>query len=180
MGDAYTHISVHDGTYRSYGGEDASHGAVAIYGLASGAGQDVGVAHWKWAGTRDEYSVHSRCVVRGVSRSTVDGEPVFRVVRGASYDVEFTLENNGRSTQRPRVELYVSSNDRITRSDRLMASRRPTLNRNVPFETTQRLTIPADLVAGDSYCIGVIVDADDAISETDENNNKSYIRIEVR
>src|SRR5690606_35054881 len=169
MGDAYDPVNVHSGTYHAYVGEDASHGVVQMYGTESGSAQDVGVSHWKWAGRSGEYSVHGRCAVRGAWVSTVDGEPVYNVNRGQSYDFEVTFENNGRSSQTPLAWFVLSTNDFVATSDDLLETRQPSMSRNTPYETTQRLVIPSSLTSGGYYWVGVLVDPNGTLSEGDES-----------
>ena len=60
MGDSHRHLSTNGATCRAYPGEDASDGAVELYGLDSLMLQDVGIAHWRRTGRSGEYSTHGK------------------------------------------------------------------------------------------------------------------------
>ena len=110
-----------------YLGEDAADGTTYLYGPWSFAWQDLGVSHWKYFGTSGAYSDHVRTAVyssTGAALPTVsvNGETGYRVNKGQVVQVEFTYENNGRDTQTVNTGWYVSTNDIISRTDRLIAS----------------------------------------------------------
>jgi hypothetical protein len=186
MGQDWDHIHANGDTVHFYVGEDASDGAVAIYGLASPRREDVGVVHWKWNGYSGEYSSHGRTEVFDSSgracpvRARTGNDPVYEVSRGQTVLLELVFENNGASEQTPRVRYYLSTDSTIATSDTYLASRTPTLRRNKVYKTTQRLVIPSSLTRGQTYYLGAVVDYDNAISEVNEDNNATYVGIYVR
>ena len=183
MGDATKHLQTNGSTARSYVGEDATHGAIFLYGLLGGR-QDVAVCHWRRTGSWSGYSTHdrTRVLVGGVEAGKVNSsaaEPVYEVRRGQWIDLEMTYENNGSSSQRPLLRFYVSTNNFISGGDRWMASRNITVNRNKVYTARHRLQIPTNLRLGTNYWLGVIIDANSRIAEFDESNNASYVGIRI-
>ncbi len=178
MGSDQTHTHANSNEVRANVGEDAGHGEAFMYGKGPGNVTDVGVSHWKYSGVNGEYSHHERTKMYNVSNGKYppnidfDGMRQYRVNRGSAYNVEFTYENNGFSTQNNvKLGFYVSTDNRITTMDRLVTTR--TLDSlavgNVLTDPTT-ITIPNDLVKGMNYWLGVIIDSDGAIAENDELN----------
>ena len=184
MGDSHRHLSTNGSTCRAYPGEDSSHGAVVLYGLASSMPQDVGIAHWRRTGQSGEYSTHGKSRIFRSNGTLapavgVNGDWGWRVAAGETIQVEFAFENNGASTQRPRVRYYGSSNDFISSGDIYLGYARPTVRRNTVYMRRQTVTVPPNLSSGDVFFIGAIVDYDNAISESNENNNRTYLGIRI-
>lgn len=183
MGQDWDHINANGNTVHFYAGEDAMNGTVALYGLDSSSRQDVGVVHWRHTGHSGEYSTHGRTRIfnlAGSENSRVAGtgnDPIYRVTRGHTILLELTFENNGASTQTPRVGYYLSTDDDITTGDTLLATRTPTLGRNTVYTTTQQLVVPSSLVSGRTYYLGAIIDYQNTLSEINEDNNATYVGI---
>jgi hypothetical protein len=181
MGQDYRHLHANGGVARAYLGEDAADGAIRLYG--SHPIEDVSLAHWKRTGASGAYSTHGRTELYGADgallpSSLVAGEPRFDVQRGQVVQMELTGENNGRSAQTPRIHYYVSTNNAITTTDRLIHAESRSLTRANVDTYRVTLTVPSDLVPGD-YWLGAIVDATNAIAERVEDNNATYIAIRV-
>ena len=188
MGDAERHLSTNGSKAHAYVGEDASRGAIAIYGEASGAKEDVGVVHWRRVGRAGGYSLHGRTAVfreDGSTSSFTDtasnpnGEPGWEVSRGEIVDVEFSFENNGPSSQRPQVDFVLSLNDTATNLDTVLHSQRITMNPNTVYTRLQSLRIPSSLQVGNVYYLGAVVDPDDRLDEYRESNNATYTAIKI-
>ena len=187
MGTSYTHLGCNAGTLIFGPGEDASDGAVFLYGLYSEDYEDVGVTHWKYLGRDGHgYSTHTRTVVKNSSGTTLavhagtEDDPCYEVTSGQIVKVEFTLENNGKHTQSPLVGYYLSSNNNISTHDTLLATRTPTIGRNSVYTTDYTVTLPGTLISGHTYYLGIIMDKDDTISEVREGNNATYVGIYVK
>ena len=186
MGQDWDHINVNDETAQAYYGEDGGDGAVGLYGTNGGAGQDVSVAAWEWSGRSGEYSTHraTRMFDTGgshISRSgTVDGQRRYIVSDGQTVQVEFSYENNGRSTQTPEVGFYVSTNNNITTWDDLIATRTPTIGRNSVYTRTYTVTLPSGLDTYDDYWLGAMIDHDNSIGEFNGSNNTASLVFQVR
>jgi hypothetical protein len=185
MGSDFEHIHVNGSTARAYTGEDAADGAVFLYGVRSGW-EDVAVVHWKYSGASGEYSDHTKTVIYNSTGGvlptvTVNGETGYRVNRGQVVQAEFTYENNG-ATFRSGVQTgyYVSTNDLITTLDQRIGGASWNLARDNVFTTTVTLTIPSSLTPNTNYWLGVILDENNAISESVEPNNATYIPIYVQ
>jgi len=193
MGNAWTHVHVNGSTADAYVGEDASDGAVALYGLSVSAGQDVSVSHWKYdaaATGSSEYSSHMRVELFDTNGNPLSGTLIegnattpwatrYDVSAGQTIQIEFTYENNGASTQTPQVDLVLSDNNLITILDRWLATRHPTISRNSVHTQQYTVTLPANITPGIKW-IGAVVDPLDVISEVDETNNATWIPIEVQ
>jgi len=187
MGTSYTHLSCNAGSLIFGPGEDASNGAVFLYGLYSEDFEDVGATHWKYLGRDGNgYSTHTRTVVKSSGGTTLavhagtEDDPCYEVTSGQTVKVEFTLENNGKHTQSPLVGYYFSSNNNITTSDTLLTTRTPTIGRNSVYTTDYTVTLPNNLLSGHTYYLGIIMDKNDTLSEVREGNNATYVGIYVR
>lgn len=190
MGIDFTHINTNDEAVIYYVGEDAGNGEIFLYGPDSGRlRNDVGVVHWKYGGAGgrgNEYSVHVLTQFYADDGITVIGSDAFQRMRryqvraGSQYRVEFTYENNGVDDfDEVNVAYYISTDNWITSRDRRIRTRTLTLNRNGVYTALHPLAIPNDLLVGQTYWIGVIVDYMDQIEEWQESNNAAYIPIEI-
>jgi hypothetical protein len=186
MGNDWEHIHVNGSSARAYIGEDASDGAVFLYGTISPAFEDVGVVHWKYSGASGEYSNHTKTRAYNSSGGnlptfTVNGETGYRVSPGQTVRAEFSYENNGASYQgNVKVGYFISTNDFISTWDQRIGGSTFTLARNQVYTTTKTLTIPSDLSTNTNYWLGVVVDETDSISEGIEWNNATYLPIRVQ
>ena len=184
MGDSWKHIHVNNGVARSYPGEDASDGAVEIYGEDNMADEDLSVVHFEWAGRDGEYSIHNFTDLRDTNGNRLQNTPsgvaykTYTVRKGQEIQVEFTYENNGLSLQTSEVGFYISSDDNITASDDLFATEVIKVNRNSVFTKTFTLKLPIPVVTGERY-LGVFIDHNNTLDEFDENNNVAHFKLEV-
>ena len=185
MGSDFEHMHANGGTARTYVGEDAADGMVALYGNRGGW-EDVSVTHWKYSGASGEYSDHTKTVIRNSSGTTlptvnVAGETGHRVSRGTWVQAEFTFENNGSTTQTSvPVGFYISTNDYISTGDRRVATRTLTLARDNVYTSSTWVYIPTDLTPNRSYWLGAIVDYTNSRAEQVEYNNATYIPMYVQ
>lgn len=183
MGQDWTHIHVNGSRARAYAGEDAADGAVFLYGLRSPKREDLGVVHWMYEGTSDEYSTHQKTRLYNSSGAVLPsvmdgGEARYRVSRGQRVQVEFSYENNGASLQSGvRVGYYLSTNHLITTQDRRIGGATFTLGRGSVYTTRIGVTVPSNATPGRNYWLGVIIDEEDNVSEVNESNNATYIPI---
>ncbi len=183
MGEDYTYLHTNDSNSYSYLGEDATNGAISLYGFASNRPQDLSVTHWKYKGVSGEYSTHQRTQIFDnnsnlLTSTTLNGEPVYSVSANQQIQVEFTYENNGADLQSPTVRFYISPDIGITTSDLQLASINRLLNRDQPDTLRDLITIPSTLTPG-YYYIGSIIDPDNNVAEVDETNNSTYIRVNL-
>lgn len=188
MGDSWRHHHTNGTEANIYFGEDASHGSRVLYGSQSGTFNDVSVSHWRRTGADGEYSTHDRVRVRNSANTstltgiTIAGEPGFRVTRGTTVRPEFTLENNGKTTQNNiSFGIYISTNDFISTGDRRLGGGTfGSLSPEDVHTTTIPVFIPSDLTVGANYWIGIIIDEDNSISEVSGSNNMAYIPIRIQ
>lgn len=186
MGSDFEHIWANGSTARGYLGEDASDATVFLYGLWAAAYEDLGVSHWKYFGASGEYSTHTRTQVFSAAGAVlptvlVNGEVGYRVSRNQTVQVEFTFENNGKTTQTVNAGYYVSTNDLISRTDRLRATATGFgLGRGDVLTYRANVKIPNNLVSGQNYWLGVVIDKDNAVADNIPSNNASYIPIRVQ
>jgi hypothetical protein len=189
MGDQYSVVHTNGSSIRFYAGEDASDGLVDLYGKNSSANiQDIAVSHWRFdeaTDPADEYSDHKRTEIfdeagtTRLSRSTVNGEPRYKVRSGQTVQVEFTYENLGETTFNVDLEFYLSTNQLISTADRLIASYHDMqLARDKAYTLMLKVKIPTGLTVGDTYSIGAYVDSKNEVTgEVTEANNMSYIDV---
>lgn len=184
MGEDWTHTHTNWNSTISYPGEDASTGAVYLYGLNSNRPQDVAASHWKWTGTNDEYSTHGRTGIFDATRAayaTLPGaaEPTYRVDSGGAVLLELTYENNGVSTQNVDLGFYLSTDDNISGGDLLRRTITRSLVRDTPDTMMDSVILPSDLTEGGDYYVGAIVDSTNQIVERNEWNNATYVGIRI-
>jgi hypothetical protein len=186
MGSDSTHMHANGSTAYAYPGEDASNGAVALYGNDNGT-HDVAIAHWRWTGSSGEYSTHARTRVWNSAGTSVvswfndAGEPRYRVSKGQQIKLEMSYENLGSGCKNSvPVKYYISTNDLITTWDRHIGTGSVSVCRNTVYTTKNTsLTIPNDLTSGAKYHLGAIIDPSNAIAESNETNNSSYVGIRI-
>ena len=187
MGDAWRHLGVNGGNVRYYVGEDTGNGAVFLYGEKDVIHNDVAVTHWQYDTANGEYSVHKLTEIFTADGSVVMGSEDFDnnmqrycLRAGSTYQVQFSYENNGVENH-PEVNVgyYISTDDAISTRDRRVRTRVLTLNRNRVYTQKHTLTLPDDLVVGQTYYVGVIVDYTGDIDEINEINNQSHLPIEI-
>ena len=188
MGEEYTHVHVNDRQVNFYAGEDATSGAVALYGAVSDNKTDLGVVHWRWDRASGGYSRHRLTKVCDdpdpcednwgtYAESGTTNYLFYLAPRDTEIYLELTFENNGKTSRTPLVWYVLSTDDNITAADTWLASRNPTLNPGDVYTTTQALTIPARFAAGQEYYLGAVVDPFDVITEWDESNNATPVGI---
>lgn len=187
-GDATAHLHTNDGKVRFYAGEDAGDGEAYLYGETTNSNlEDLGVSHWKYKGEDGEYSDHELTRIyeeksdNSLGWKGFEGEKRFRVNKGQIVRPQFTFENNGLNTQfAVEIGYYISTNDRITTSDTLIATHEfPTIGRDNVRTMAKSVTIPNNIASGQTYWLGVIIDRVGAIDEHTEWNNATRIPIYV-
>jgi len=182
MGTDFEHMHANGSIARTYVGEDAADGMIAIYGNRGGW-QDLSVTHWKYSGASGAYSDHTRTVIRNnrgaiLPRVTVGRETGYRVTRGSWIQAEFTFENNGSNTiSSIPIGFYISTNDYISTYDRRVATRTLTLARDGVYTSSTWVYIPTNLGANRNYWLGAIIDYTNRTAEKVENNNATYIGV---
>ncbi|HMR31815.1 MAG TPA: hypothetical protein PKA13_10925 [Geminicoccaceae bacterium] len=184
MGADFQHIWANGTNARGYFGEDASNGAVFLYGLWSAAYEDLGVAHWRYSGASGEYSTHGKTAIYNTSDValpwiTVNGERTYLVNRGQQVRAEFSYENNGKNTKSVTTGYYISTNNLISRTDRLIATSSMTVSRDIVLTSRRTLTIPSNLTRGATYWLGTVIDTGQVVSDNVPSNNATYIPIRV-
>lgn len=89
---------------------------------------------------------------------------------GSSVTIEYTLSNQGTSTQSFTVGFYLSRNAYISTSDVLLGTSSFSGPAGAVGTFTRTLTIPSATTAG-TYYLGFFVDHQKAIGEANEDNN---------
>ena len=185
MGDTNRHA--HDNGTRAfaYAGEDATHGAIGLYGLKTSSPistEDVGVSRFRRCG-QNALSIPAggptsqHCFVNLTDGA---GQPLpGTFVRPGSTEVRYNVrfnqlvttsfmyENNGKTTPiTADIGFYLSTDENITTADLKITSvsaTTVTMPRDLPSERIVALRIPARNAAGalltaGRYYLGVIID----------------------
>jgi hypothetical protein len=186
MGQEWRHVHRRRAIVTGYVGEDAADGLVSIYGRRSGESiEDLSAAHFKWVGDGGEYSEHFRTLLyttggQELPFTAFSGMRRYNVSRGQEVQVEFTYENNGETTKsNVAIGFYVSTDDLVTTGDQLIGTRIFNLTRGDVATRKDTFTIPNNLVSGQTYYLGVVVDRTSTFPEVDENNNRAFHIIRV-
>ncbi|MBT6979621.1 MAG: hypothetical protein HN951_07290 [Flavobacteriales bacterium] len=196
MGDAANFVLAGGGRVRPYFGENSSSGARALYGAQGSPFRDLSVSHWKRTGANGEYSQHSRTSIkkfdggRWVDLTYYAGSPDssvpevrLEVDRGDRIRFEYTLENNGKQTEtNVRGGVYISTNDWISTSDRLIGTNTwPSIAaQGLPYTFGFSIDIPNDLVRQRVYYVGYLIDDNNTVPEKTGYNNAAYIPIWIK
>ncbi|MCC7420972.1 MAG: hypothetical protein IT428_11885 [Planctomycetaceae bacterium] len=115
--------------------------------------------------------LESRLLLAADLRATMVDAPT-TAPRGSTISVNTAINNNGDSpTGSYTLRYYASSDATITSSDTLLKSvTRSGLNAGTTQQWNESVVLPAGIAAG-NYYIGVIVDATNAVVESNETNN---------
>ncbi len=183
MGTDWLVLTTNGGVARSYLGTDANYGLLRIYGTSPNSIQDLSLSHWKYLGPDGAYSDHERTRMFNASGSElsstlVSGEKKYSINKGETVGVQLTAENNGQVSQSARVGYYISTDNTITTSDRLLTTESRNIGLNDPLTYIKNLVIPTDLASGD-YWLGAIIDDNNLISEIVEANNATRIPVSL-
>lgn len=186
MGQDFTHLHTNSTTTNAYIGEDAANGAAFLYGNWASGPNDVAVEHWKYLGANGEYSTHQFTRLYNASGGalptfSVNGMTGYQVRRGQIIRAEFTFENLGRATvSNLPIRFYVSGNDLITTTDRLILSiTGASLARNTVSTWIYNMTIPSNLLLNTTYYLGPQVNPLRTIAEGDYSNNGTFHPIRI-
>lgn len=188
-----------------YIGQDSAAGLIALHGLSPTAKEEVSVSHWRYgekiAGSGDSFfSVHHRTrlfdmnnvelpKVCAYQKPDVQGalmsdcpEPIYQVTQGQKIKLELSYENAGKTrTVSVKADYYLSTDNHIDNRDRLLKSETLKLNRErAPRTSTIPLTIPNTLTSNTAYWLGCLLDGDNKLAESIEDNNASYVGIQLR
>lgn len=91
--------------------------------------------------------------------------------RGNTVNIEVTIANLGTASRSFNIGFYLSSNDFISTSDRLLGTNfGASLSAGGLLTFTRTLTIPANVAPG-TYTLGFLVDNNGAVAEANEGNN---------
>ena len=193
MGDSWDHMITQNGKTRSYFGEDASKGARQLYGTQNTWYRDLSVSHFRYTGVDGEYSEHERTrafrnngtawVETGTYNGTTDGsviERLWEVNLGERIRFEYTVENNGKQTENNvRGGVYISTNDWISKQDRLMGTHvwNSIAAQGAAYTFTVEITVPNNLQRQRVYWVGYIVDDNNTVHEKTGKNNAAYVPV---
>ena len=193
MGDSWDHMITQNGKTRAYFGEDASKGATQMYGAQNSWYRDLSVSHFRYTGVNGEYSEHGRTRAfrnngtNWVETIDYDGhvdgsviETFWEVDLGERIRFEYTLENNGKQTENNvRGGVYISTNDWISKHDRLMGTHvwNSIAAQGAAYTFTVEITIPNDLQRGRVYWVGYIIDDNNTVHEKTGKNNAAYVPV---
>lgn len=183
MGMDYSHLHVRSSSAYPYFGADANKGLIDIYG-SHGTNFDIAVSNFKYAGSHSNgYANHKKTQIYGSPFSYVDsyGFQGAYVVNGAAVEAEFTIENLGNvNFESINAALYLSTNRVISKSDRLLA-RKIVYNQGPGAVWTHKFSarLPTDLLPDREYYLGILMDQDNLVNESKENNNYTYLPLRL-
>jgi len=124
----------------------------------SGSMTDITLTNWT---KNDNSSATAARLVNGPTSATA----------GQTVSTEWVLENLGTTSITCDVRWYLSTNSTITTSDTVLSTNTGAWISGAGSGTfTKNLTIPSGTSAG-TYWIGLIVDYNNAVAESNENNN---------
>jgi hypothetical protein len=185
MGNNQRHLHTNGDYAKAYVGEDATNGVVDLYGSQyMFKNRDVAISHFKHDLENPddgEYSTHTRTVVYDKNDKVLPtSSGLYKVKRGDTYNVEFTYENLTYYDVDVNVGFYISTNDNITKTDRLIKTHNGmNLVMNKVYTRSIEVKIPSDLDSNETYYIGAIVDYDDQITLEVEGNNATYVGVKT-
>ncbi len=168
---------------RVYLGEDASSAMTdLLYGQRAGSYEDVAVTHWEWtsASKVEEYVYSNHGPVR-LFMFADKTSPIWEVeghwllAPGEHVFVAFGLENLGKSTQTVGLKWFLSTNSLITTYDQVIGTGSITLKQGrVDYPIIELIMPPVDEPT--EYWLGIIIDPANALSESIESNNATYLQ----
>ncbi len=192
MGNSQRFFQTNSKFANAYVGEDASHGAVALYGvLNESQWHDISVTHFKYSSAFDPengqtpYALHKFTSIYLPSHDSpmsnnLNYEQTYNLAAGKSYKVEFTYENSGiKKLTDIDVAFYLSKDDNITTSDQLIKTGKIDLARDKPATLKTGVFIHPAQSEG-KYWLGVIIDYKNKISELREDNNATYLPVFIK
>ena len=95
-------------------------------------------------------------------------------LRGSTVEIELTLANQGSTSQMLDVGVYLSIDAEIGVSDRRLRRARRAVSAGTTSTFTVSVEIPRN-VAGGVYFLGFIVDPNDNLVESNEDNNSQVL-----
>lgn len=182
MGNAWNVLNTNGQYTDTYVGEDATLGLIDLYGAVEEY-EDLALTHWKFlAASEKGYSTHARTGVTdslggSLPAATIsasgDDLVAYEVMEGDALKVEVTIENNGLSSDRVKLEFFLSTDDNVRPSDLSIGSVWVTHPAGAPFTSSFPVTLPAG-VTGERW-IGAKIDATQLVDEVYDNNNSVYV-----
>ena len=180
MGQAWNVVNTNGSVTETVMSADTSEGLVVQYGLRAAALEDLSLYHWEWSGASGGYSQHARTPLKSAAGVPLvplggGGEPRYSIAAGTTIQVRQTAENRGRTTQNVTIKWYVSTNDLITTADTVLATSSINIARAFPFTWDRTVTLPNNLISGEDYWVGAIIDTAGVLAEHNEINNAIYV-----
>ena len=127
----------------------------------------------------DKVIVRRQFIMPDLTCSSLAATPA-TLAPGDELAIASSVKNIGEDvSEASKVDLYLSTDDVITAADDLLATNAVDaleMDQEVAFNNTA--TLDAGLADG-TYYIGALVDGDNAVDETDENNNVTVQQINV-
>jgi len=99
-----------------------------------------------------------------------DGVETNALIKGAQYDIQYSLENLGTTTQSATIRFYISTNSYISTADTYIGSAGWSISAGGTVFNKKTVTIPTSISDG-TYYIGYAVTPNNGVSEDDTNNN---------
>lgn len=187
--DAYSimglvpHHHVNGSLAVAYPGEDAIMGSIGLYGSVPGGLNDLALAPFKRTGfDSNGYAIHDRNRVKHVANGpgSTGSEGDDHIVPGQTVKMEVTVENMGTSAHATTIGYYLSSDSNITTGDVFLGQHALDVYPDQPTTIdSPSLALPQNLVVGQDYWLGAVIDPTQSITEASEWNNRTYIKVRV-
>lgn len=148
--------------------------------LQSSDGNKTQIYTYDELGNRTGYEVISNNNLSDLEILTPSANPV-TVVAGSTTNISCTIKNNGSSSTgaASMVGYYLSTNTYYEVGDILLANKYiSSIAANTSFAISKTVNIPSGTASGAHYIL-VMSDYLDAITESNENNNTSFVQISV-
>jgi hypothetical protein len=133
----------------------------------------AGIRHlYPEAGTARADLVASNYKQTSAGRSGLVNTAPTSVNRGSTVTIQYTFMNIGSANSGPfNIGFYLSTDENITTSDRLLGSNSgASASAGASLTTSRTLTIPSTVAAG-TYYLGVLLDKDNTVTEWSDSNN---------
>lgn len=165
MNDAYPNSGTVGYLHETTPHGDDTEGLRFLYGGGPN-GRDLVASRFK--------NVGGASTLANILRQEPFGQIVNSMQRGQDYRIEYSIENNGSQTENNVLTgFYASTDGYITSSDIFLGSVAWNMPKGSHVQSHVTVTIPTTIPPG-NYFIGYVVDSNNNVSESNEENNRVH------